>query len=68
MKDSEDKNIILNQSSGASHFKSQRGALPFLEYNYYDNRHCSLKQRFSWKVLSLCLNSLGAYMLRKFKL
>lgn len=68
MKDSEEKNIILNQSSGASHFKSQRGALPYLEYNYYDNRHCSAKQRYSWKILSFFLNSFGGYMLKKFKL
>ncbi|MCR9205341.1 MAG: hypothetical protein NXH75_12230 [Halobacteriovoraceae bacterium] len=68
MKDSKEKGFVLNQSSGAAEFKRQRGAKPFLEYNYYFSDHCSLKQRFSWSLLSSLLNSLGAFLLTRFKL
>lgn len=68
MQESEENKLILNQSSGASHFKSQRGASPFIEYNYYFAEHVSLKQRFIWRVLSSLLNSIGVYTLKKLKL
>lgn len=68
MHESEEHSLILNQSSGAAHFKRQRGAFPFIEYNYYFAKHVGLKQRLIWKVLSSMLNTLGVYTLKKLKL
>lgn len=68
VQESEKRNLILNQSSGAANFKRQRGAKPFIEYNYYFNQHCSIKQKFAWFLLGFILNSFGTYLFKRFKL
>jgi hypothetical protein len=68
MQESEKHSLMLNQSSGASHFKSQRGASPYIEYNYYFVSHVGIKQKTIWRILSAMLNSIGIYTLKKMKL
>lgn len=68
MESSEKNGFVLNQSSGAAHFKSQRGAKPFVEYNVYFDEGVSWRQRISWSCLSLVLNSVGVALLRRLKL
>lgn len=68
MQESEQNNNVLNQSSGASNFKSQRGAVPFIEYNYYFSSHVPFAQKTMWKILSLFINTIGEFTLKKFKL
>jgi hypothetical protein len=59
---------ILNQSSGASSFKSQRGAKPYIEYNFYFTAGSSFLQRSSWKFIQILLNTIAIRVMQKYKL
>ena len=39
---------LLNMSSGASHFKKQRGGLPYFEYNVVFDQHLPYWRRLPW--------------------
>ena len=65
---SEKNGHVLHQSSGAAHFKSQRGASPYIEYNVYFDDGVLWRQRVSWWGLSWILNSVGVFLLRRLKL
>ncbi|WP_053228023.1 hypothetical protein [Spirochaeta cellobiosiphila] len=65
LKESEDKNLILNQSSGAGPFKLNRGAQKIIEYNLYDDSSANKKQRRGWKILNYLATQFFEPMLRK---
>lgn len=63
------KNMTLNLSSGASHFKTLRGGVPFIEYSaiYFDHLENKL-QKYVWKFLSYILIHLADPIFKKYKL
>ncbi len=67
-RESERNQDILNRSAGAASFKSKRGAIPYIEYNYYFDENAKLLQKTSWAMLRLLLNSFGIRLLQFFKL
>jgi len=66
--ESEEKKLILNQSSGASKFKRTRGATPVIEYTAFYDQHVCFIQRIGWRILRLLLNGIGVPLLKKLKL
>ncbi len=65
----EEKNMILNLSSGASHFKLLRGGIPFVEYSAVYKHH--IKNRFqksTWGILGFLVKNLGIPIMKFFKL
>lgn len=53
MLEAEKKGILLNMSSGASHFKRLRGAEPHLEFNMVYDRHLPWWRRLPWNLTRL---------------
>ncbi len=63
------KNMILNLSSGASHFKLLRGGVPYIEYSALYTRHLrNYFQKSTWFVLRRLLLSIGVPIMRKYQL
>ncbi len=63
------ENKILNLSSGASHFKTLRGGVPFIEYSaIYFNHLDNIFQKYTWKILSFILIHLAEPIFKKYKL
>lgn len=60
--------LILNLSSGASHFKRLRGGVPFIEFSAVFHRHLPASRRAYWNGLNFLLTTIGAPLLRRFRL
>ncbi len=59
---------FLNLSSGAPHFKTQRGAKPCLEYQFVYVGHLGFYKKLVWKALSLISIYFYAKILKGLKL
>ena len=46
-----EKNYILNLSSGASNFKTQRGAIPVFDVHMFYTKHLKSKRIYLWNLL-----------------
>lgn len=63
------KNLILNLSSGASHFKLLRGGVAYIEYSaLYVDHLSNLFQRSVWRVLRGLLTHVVVPIMVRFKL
>lgn len=62
------RGFIFNASSGAPHFKEQRGAQPYIEYTAIYSKHLPKKQKQMWKRLNRVLLMVMQPILVKFKL
>lgn len=67
-RDSIDKQIIFNISSGASHFKRLRGAKPTIEYSSIYIKHLPAHQQIIWKVLGAALKNIFIPLVEKYEL
>lgn len=63
-----DNDLLLNLSSGASNFKTMRGAEAHLEYMFVYTKHLPVYRRFIWRLLSIISTSLYGNLLQKLKL
>ncbi|WP_319380342.1 GNAT family N-acetyltransferase [Thiomicrorhabdus sp.] len=63
-----ERNQCLNLSSGASHFKRQRGGVAEVEYTALYVRHLPLKQRLILGNFARLLNRFGPGFLQKYEL
>ncbi|WP_198304478.1 hypothetical protein [Arcobacter vandammei] len=61
-------NYLLNLSSGASNFKTNRGAKAYLEYMFVYTKHLPFYRRFIWKILSFIANRFYGNLLQRLKL
>lgn len=59
---------IFNASSGAAHFKRQRGGQPFIEYSAVYIRHLPKKTQRMWHVLSWITNNIFVPLIKKHQL
>lgn len=62
------KKYLLNLSSGASHFKTMRGAEAHLEYMFVNVKHLSSFKKIIWRILNLIANYFYAPLLKRLKL
>lgn len=67
MLEAEKKGILLNMSSGASHFKRLRGAEAHLEFNMVYDRHLPWWRRLPWNLTRLIAIP-TIWLVRKYKL
>ncbi len=63
LKITHERNQTLNLSSGASHFKRQRGGKPIIEYTALYVKHLPFTQRIILKTFSRLLNHFGSNIL-----
>lgn len=63
-----DNNLLLNLSSGASDFKTRRGAEAQLEYMFVYTKHLSSGRKVFWKLLALISEYIYGPLLVKLKL
>ncbi|WP_299006651.1 hypothetical protein [uncultured Shewanella sp.] len=59
---------IFNASSGAAHFKRQRGGQAFIEYSAIYTRHLPKKTQRMWQVLSWITNNVFVPLIKKHQL
>lgn len=64
----DNKNLILNLSSGASHFKILRGGVPYIEYSALYIRHLKGWSFFTWNILRYMLKYIVIPIIKKYKL
>lgn len=65
---SNENKLIFNISSGASDFKSIRGAIPNIEYSLVYVNHLNVIKKVCWKVLSVVLNKVAVPIMKRYKL
>jgi len=63
-----DNKLLLNLSSGASNFKTMRGAEAHLEYMFVYTKHLPAYRRFIWWLLSIISIYLYGNLLQRLKL
>lgn len=68
LKHTNDNNLVLNLSSGASDFKILRGGQPFIEYSAIYIGHLPLFKKSVWHLMNLLLTYLAAPIMKDFKL
>ena len=68
LRDSFQKKIVLNLSSGAAQFKRLRGGEPFIEYSAVYCRHLPWKQRCLVRSMQFVLTGVGIPIMRKYGL
>jgi len=68
LRETAERKLLLNLSSGAAEFKRLRGGVPCLEYTAVYCRHLSAPRRAVWHTLAWLLRNVGAPILRKYKL
>ncbi|MCL1123431.1 hypothetical protein [Shewanella surugensis] len=64
----ESNGFIFNASSGAAHFKRQRGACPIIEYSAVYTQHLPKKTQRMWRLLSWITNNIFVPLIKKYKL
>ncbi len=64
----EENNLVFNASSGASGFKSLRGAVPFIEYSAIYLNHLPFNRRLIWRWLKSILEYSFVPILKRYKL
>ncbi len=65
IEEARERDVILNQSSGAAAFKRHRGAVPSMEYNLVYDQHLPPRMRLPWQVLELLTrHAIGPLMQR----
>ena len=68
LKHSSIHNLVLNASSGASDFKSNRGGIAHIEYSAIHIDHLSFYRKIIWKILNSLLTNLAIPLMKKYKL
>lgn len=68
LKHTDEKNKILNLSSGAPDFKRSRGGQPFIEYAALYSKHLPLRRRIIWRLVNLALSYIFVPLLKKYQL
>lgn len=68
LKETRSRGKTLNLSSGAGHFKRQRGGQPVVEYTAYYVNHLSCSRRWFHKSLSGLLNRYAPPLFERFKI
>lgn len=68
LEESLSSDTLFHMSAGAAHFKRQRGAFQELETMAVFCKHLPLYRRSIWKVLGVLFNTIGAAILKKYKL
>jgi hypothetical protein len=68
IRDTFEKNLIMNMSSGAPDFKRVRGGIPFIEYSAIYTRHLPWHRRAVIGALIFALTYIGVPLIRRFKL
>jgi hypothetical protein len=68
LEDALSSQTVFHMSAGVGHFKRQRGAFQELESMAVLCHHLPFYRRFVWKALGICLNKIGAPILRRYKL
>ncbi len=68
MEKAKENGMLLNQSSGASSFKTLRRADLVIEYNAIYTSHLSKKRRLFWRFFHAILTYIGAPLMKKLKL
>jgi len=64
----EEYDYIFNASSGASGYKTLRGAQPYIEYSAIYIKHLPLRTRIVWRLLNLILDYVFVPIMKKYKL
>lgn len=67
IEDAHHRQILLNLSAGASHFKRLRGGKAELEFSAVYYRHLPWRKRLIWALLDGVLSHLAAPLMRHFK-
>lgn len=62
------KNLVLNLSSGASHFKMLRGGKAYIEYSALYTKHLPLLPCIVWKFLRYLLHYIAVPIMKLYKL
>jgi len=60
--------LLLNKSSGASHFKKIRGCEPSTEYSVVYTKHLKRNRRITWKTLQFTSNRIGLPIIKNHEL
>lgn len=68
LQEAADQRMILNFSSGASHFKRLRGGEPEIEFSMFYVKHLPLYNRLVWALLGGILKGIGVPLLKALKL
>jgi hypothetical protein len=63
-----ERKCIINDSSGAAHFKRLRGGQPEIEYSMVYVRHLPLYKRLTWQLLGRVLHIIGVPIMKIMKL
>jgi hypothetical protein len=57
---------FFNQSAGASFYKSVRRAKGTVEFIAVYTRHLTYRQKITWALLRLCMNTLGVFYMKRY--
>jgi hypothetical protein len=68
LQEAADRRMVLNFSSGASHFKRLRGGEPEIEFSMCYVRHLPATNRLAWSLLGSLLKGIGVPLLKALKL
>jgi hypothetical protein len=63
-----ERGLTLNLSSGAAEFKRLRGGTPAIEYTAVYDRHLSVGRRAVWRSLAALVDRIGVPLLRRYEL
>ncbi|MEM9102632.1 MAG: hypothetical protein AAGB12_09945 [Pseudomonadota bacterium] len=64
----ETHHLVFNASSGASHFKRLRGAVPFIEYAAVHYKNLPFYRKMLWKFLNITLTRIFIPIMKKYEL
>ena len=67
-REARERQLLLNQSSGAGNFKRTRGGRPNVEYSVVYERHLPAGRRLVWQALARTINGVAVPLMRQYKL